>query len=161
VLIEYPYARNYMFTALEAGPPAIEGLIAELTPEVADYRPDPDRFTIREVVAHLADWEPIWLLRMRAVCEQDEPTMPGYDVGQMAVDHDYAHSDPVEQLARYHAGRAAISAYLKERSETDWSRCLIRPEIGRLSLEALTLLVPLHDAYHAKQIVDWSKGYGG
>ena len=34
---------------------------------VADRKPDPERFTIREVVAHMADWEGVWLERARRV----------------------------------------------------------------------------------------------
>jgi len=97
------------------------------------------------------------MLRLRAACEQDEPTVPGYDVWQIAIDRDYAHRDVEEQLARYRSGRAEVIAYLKDRAESDWQRRVNRAEVGWLTLEALAVVIPLHDSYHAKQIVDWRR----
>ena len=49
-------ARIYLISALEGTPDVLNGFLAPLGPEDQrwDFRPDPERFTLREVVAHLA-----------------------------------------------------------------------------------------------------------
>jgi uncharacterized damage-inducible protein DinB len=155
MLTRSPYACRYLFAALEAAPDLFERLLAGLSPEEADRRPDPDRFTIREVMAHLADWEPVFLERMRRICREHEPVMEGYDEGQWAIDHDYAHADVAEQLRLFRERRVEMVGFLRARTPADWAREGERPEIGRVTLEALVLLVPLHDTYHVRQVVAW------
>jgi hypothetical protein len=155
MLTEYPYARHYLFTALKAQPELFERALHELTSDEADRRPDPDRFSIREVMAHLAEWEGIWLERMKRICAEDHPTLPGYDEGAFARDHDYASKDPFEQVRLFREGREKLVAFLGERVESDWQRTALRQEIGVLTLEALTLIIPLHDIYHLQQVQQW------
>lgn len=61
MLIEYPFTRKYLVGALDGAPDVFESLLAGLTDAEIDRRPDPDRFTLREMMAHLADWSrSIW-----------------------------------------------------------------------------------------------------
>jgi hypothetical protein len=155
MVIEFPYLRQYLFTALESAPALFDHLIVGLTDDEADRRPDPARFTIREAMAHLADWEPVFLSRMRRICEEDEPLLEGYDEGQWAVDHNYASTDVFEQSRLFGERRAHMVEFLRSRNPADWQRIGDRPEIGRITLETLTLLIPLHDTYHLRQIAAW------
>jgi uncharacterized damage-inducible protein DinB len=155
MITESPYFRKYLFTALEAQPALFERALAALTAEEADRRPDPERFSIREAVAHIADWEEIFLERMRRICEEDHPTLPGYDEGVLAVERDYASRDPVEQLARYREGRKKMVSFLRDRPASEWQRTADRPEIGTVTLEALAIIVTLHDTYHLEQVSEW------
>jgi uncharacterized damage-inducible protein DinB len=157
MVIEYPYAQRYLFSALESGPELCATLLEGLTPEEADARPDPERFTIREIMAHLAEWEPIFLDRMQRICTEDHPTLEGYDEGALAIEHRYDLTDPMEQLALFREGRSRMVAFLRSRSAEEWSRTGDRPEIGIITLEALALLIPLHDTYHARQIAEWRR----
>lgn len=155
MITEIPYARNYLFTALEAQPELFAKALAGLTTEEADRRPDPNRFNIREVMAHLAEWEGVFLNRMQRIVEEDRPTLPGYDEGVWAIEHDYASKDPLDQLSLFKEGRQKMVAYLRDRTTADWQRTGDRPEIGVITLEALTLLIPLHDTYHLQQVYQW------
>lgn len=152
MLIEYLYAQHYLFTALEASPDLFDALLEGLTAEEADRRPDPKRFTIREIMAHLADWEPIYQERMRRICEEDCPLLEGYDEGLLATEHNYASTEPLEQARLFRERRRKMVEYLRARPAADWQRTGNRPEIGLITLEALALLVPLHDLYHLRQI---------
>lgn len=155
MLVEYPYVRNYLFTALDSGPVLVAALLSGLTEKEADRRPDPNRFTIREILAHLADWDPVFFGRMQRTCAEDHPTLPGYDEGQWAIDHKYTQSDWREQLALFTARRQELTAFLRSRAAEDWARTADRPEIGILTLEAQAVLIPLHDSYHLRQIAEW------
>ena len=161
MLVQYEYTKGYLFTALESSPRLFEHLLRGLTDVEADRRPDPQRFTIREVMAHLADWEDVFLTRMRRICDEDWPVLEGYDEGQRAVDHGYASANPFEQIRLFAERRAKMVAFLRERAPDDWQRVGDRPEIGRITLEALALLVPLHDTYHLRQVADTRCSAGG
>jgi uncharacterized damage-inducible protein DinB len=151
-----PYALKYF---VEHGygsmPDLLENALQGVTEADLDKRPYPERFTLREVVCHLADWEPIWLERMTRMVSEDKPVLPGYDEGQMVIDNDYAHQDLATQLARFRTGRAAMVAFLKTREEADWNRIGVRQEVGEMTLLMLSAMILGHDLYHLKQIQDY------
>ncbi|HEX5322984.1 MAG TPA: DinB family protein [Capsulimonadaceae bacterium] len=155
MLVEYEFTKNYLMGALEGAPDVFERFLAGATQEEIDRRPDPQRFTIREIMAHLADWEPIYFERLRRVRDENQPLLPNYDEGQLAIEHDYAHKDLAEQIHLYRAGRSQITGFLKDLKPSDWQRTGNRPEIGMVTLEALAILIPLHDSYHLRQIAEW------
>jgi uncharacterized damage-inducible protein DinB len=152
-----PGPRKYLLAAIAGTPDVMEALLNSRpgSDPIWDRRPDPARFTLREVVAHLADWEEIFLDRMTRTREQDQPSLQGYDEGQVAIDHDYAHSDPHANLARFRAGRAAMVTVLRSISDTEWERIGRHTEIGPISLEAQAILVAGHDGYHTSQVAQW------
>jgi ADP-ribose pyrophosphatase YjhB (NUDIX family) len=147
--------RYYARTGLESAPVTLERLLGGITDAEADRRPDPERFTLREVVAHLADWEPIWHERLKAIAEQNDPFLPSYDEGQYAIDHDYAHSILSEQLAKFRAGREALARYVASVPVETWSRSGRHGEMGQITFAELVTLVLGHDGYHLRQAVEF------
>src|SRR5262249_2629111 len=118
-------------------------------------RPDPERFTLREVVAHLADWESIWLERLEKIRTESNPTLPSRDEGQLAIEHDYAHADPAERLARFREGRARTLQHPQPLAPQEWARTGQHTEWGALNVATLATLILGHDGYHLGQTVDW------
>jgi hypothetical protein len=55
MLVEYTGARYYLLNALKSAPDIFGFLIDGLTEEAVDFRADAARFSIREVMAHLAE----------------------------------------------------------------------------------------------------------
>ncbi len=159
MLLTYPYAQSYLFAALESTPILLAGALTGLTDAEADFRPDPARFTLREVLAHLADWDPIFSERLTRMQGEDHPTLPGYDEGAKAIEHDYVSSDWREQLALFTERRRTLTAQVRAFSPEDWPRTADRPEIGVLSMQDLTMLIPLHDIYHLRQVREWREMY--
>ncbi len=153
-------ARKYLLAALAGTPDVLDGLLKELPSGDArwDRRPDPERFTLREIVAHLADWEPIFLMRMTRIRDEEEPFLEDYDEGQLAIEHDYAHSDPQAELRRFREGRAAFVSFLKSLPEAAWERSGNRDTIGTISQEGMAVLALGHDGYHTQQVSQWLQG---
>ena len=56
---------TYLYKGLKLSPPAVERIIARIPQHAYDTKTDPERFTLREAISHLADWEPINLYRLR------------------------------------------------------------------------------------------------
>ncbi len=147
--------KYYMKSALSNSPATIACLIKDATTEDYDRRPDPERFTIREVMGHLADWDGVWLERMSRIRDENNPFLPGYDEGQWAIDHNYAGMDVAEQLARLTEGRKKIVALLEGLSEEAWDRTGTHGELGTISIADLATLVIVHDGHHGRQIIEW------
>jgi uncharacterized damage-inducible protein DinB len=149
--------RKYQFATLTGTPDVLDHLLSQVPADspVWDARPDPERFTIREVLAHIADWEPIFLERVTRTAEMERPPLQGYDEGQFAIDRDYAHSDPHANLKRFRQGRETLIAFLRSQPDTAWDRVGVHTELGPITLEGQLGLIVGHDGYHTAQIVQW------
>lgn len=153
-----PASRKYLLTALAGTPDVLDGLLQAVPTEDArwDNRPDPERFTLREIVAHLADWNPIFLDRLARTRDEAEPVLEDCDEGRIAIDHDYAHSDPHAGLKRFREGRAALLDLLRALPEDAWQRIGHRPPLlGPLTMEAQAVVILGHDGYHTQQVAQW------
>src|SRR6185369_15230445 len=148
-------ARFYVMQGLAGAPYVIDRLLQGAASDEFDKRPDPERFTIREVMGHLADWEGVWLERLIRIRDEDNPYLPGYDEGQWAIDHDYAHMDVREQQSRFRDGREKLVSALKGLTPEQWERTASHGEWGSITVEAMAALVLGHDGYHTRQIADW------
>ncbi len=152
-----PYFHRYLLAALEAAPDLLDFAVAGMTDAEADRRPDPERFTLREVLCHVADWEDVFLDRMIRTREQDTPHLQGYDEGQWALDHDYASRDWREQIRLIRERRPRLLVLLQSLSPDDWERAGSHSEVGPLTLETQATLVALHDTYHLRQIAEYRR----
>ena len=147
------HARHYLQIDLESAPEVLARLLDGFTDW--DARPDSSRFSPREMVAHLADWEEVFLTRLMDTRDEAVPVLQGLDEGQVAVDHDYAHAAPAECLHRYEMGRAAIVFLLGGLYSDQWERVGMHTELGPLTLEAQAVLIAAHDGYHRQQALDF------
>ncbi len=150
-------ARDYLLKALSGTPYVLEALLKEVDDSVWDKRPDPERFTLREVLAHLADWEPIWLERVTRIANDDRPFLPSVDESALAVENDYAASSPAESIQRYREGRSALIAYLSTLPDEAWDRTCDREFVGILNLQQQAFFALAHDGYHMKQVAEWTQ----
>lgn len=159
MLTEHSGPRFYLLGALAATPKVLEHLLRDLSEAEADFTPDAVRFTIREVAAHLSDWDVIFLERMQRTRDEDEPFLRDSDEGQLAIENDYAGADVGKQLCLFRQRRALLCDFANEVSTQQWQRFCQHQRVGRLTLEALVTLIPLHDAYHLRQIVEWRRAF--
>lgn len=145
------YVRHYVMEGLLATPLTLAALTQGITASELDARPDPERFALREVICHLADWEPIWLGRLQRIVTEDQPLMENIDEGAMAITNRYAEQDFAEQLVRFTEGRTALVAYLRSLEPEQWER------IGRhnlwktITVDGFAALILGHDGYHVRQ----------
>ncbi len=151
-----PRLYTYLLLDLDSAPDVLARMLRGVTdPAAYDARPDPARFTLREVLAHLADWEAVFLRRLTTTRDEDNGILQGLDEGRVALDHDYAHADPSECLARYKSGRAAIVSFLRALAPDQWQRVGYHTELGPITLETQAILIAVHDGYHRQQTLEW------
>ena len=148
-----PYIQRYILSGLRATPQVYMKLLEGITDEEADRRPDADRFTIREAIAHMADWDEIFRTRGERIRDEELPLLPGYDEGQLAIERNYATMPVAESLERFIANRAALLAFFESLQASDWERQGNRDEIGMIDLTDLSVMALGHDGYHAEQFI--------
>ena len=154
--------RNYMLKALGGNPSVVGKLLLGISPDdpIWEIHPDSDRFSLREIVAHLADWDPIFLGRMNRTLHEDHPTLLDIDEGEAAIRNDYAHSDPLAGIQHFQEARLQTIQFSNSLKESDWSRSALKEPLGELTIEQHHMLILSHDGYHLQQIVQWLKAGG-
>ncbi|MBC8143555.1 MAG: DinB family protein [Armatimonadetes bacterium] len=153
------YALRYLLSSLEGTPSVLSALLAGIPTDspVWDARPDPDRFSLREILAHLADWEPVAHERIVRTATETAPFLPNWDEEKAVLVGDYAHSEPHESLRLFTISRGVTVHTLASLAEADWSRVARREGVGELTIERQAFLMLAHDGYHLRQVVEQVK----
>jgi len=154
------FTRSYLLHGLEDSPVVLQHLMAQAPSDAWDRRPDPDRFTLREIVAHLADWDEVWLERLDIMLTQDDTNahIPDRDPGQLARDNDYSRAVPAESLQRFQTRRTELVSRLQNLQTDDWQRAGQHEARGPFTVEDLAVTALGHDNYHLAQVTEWVRG---
>lgn len=142
----------YLMPGLELSPLAIARLVALIDPSRLDERPAPERFTAREGISHLADWEPIWVERFKVGLENPGGRIVAYDESQFAIDRKYAERDVNAEARRFGRGRKEVVKLVRSFQPEDWKKTIDHPERGILTLEDMANMLLGHDMYHVEHL---------
>ena len=105
-----------------------------------------------EVLAHLADAELVFGLRVRLVLTNQRPTLPLLDQGALAVRARYLEWPPELALERFTTRRAETLELLSSCSAGELERVGVHPVRGEVSVADLVALALAHDTDHVGQI---------
>ncbi len=145
--------RQDLLDAFRASPQALEGVLRNCTPEQAhNARGGDENWSVVEVVCHLRDAEERALERMRAMRDQTDPFLPGYDQAVWAKERKYAEADLNKVFADYKRLRAVHLAELEALPPAGWAREGRHEEQGQITIENHTWHLVSHDLIHAAQI---------
>jgi len=134
------------------GPELLAVVLTGVFGEEEDFVPAPGKWSIRQLIAHLADSELVDAHRMRAVIAEDNPTLTGYDQNLWTQNLDYAHRKPKQSLESFRRQRADNYELLKHVPENAFSRTGNHSERGRLTLLELVETGAQHVENHARQM---------
>ncbi len=149
----YDTARD-LVDALAATPDVFRAVLAGVDPGLARRaRGGDEGWSVVQVACHLRDAEERALERARAMRDEDEPALPGYDQDAWAIERRYAEDDLGRALDAFFAFRAEHLAFLRALAPAAWARSGIHAEQGRITIEAHTVHLVSHDAQHLAQVV--------
>lgn len=112
----------------------------------------PGKWSVVEVVQHLADTEIVYGYRLRATVAEDGPALAGYDQDAWATRLRYrevAFDDALEQLD---ALRSANLRWLRTLTPEERRRVGVHSERGEESVDHGLVLLAGHDLVHRRQI---------
>src|SRR5579885_69261 len=138
----------YLFPALELSPKAFARLVAQIPEKRYDVTTDPNRFTLRQALAHLADWEPIFLQRIQAGVDHNGAEVQGMDETQRAIEKNYDSWNVQESLKIFAEARSQTVRYLKTLSGEQWTSTVRHNEKGMMTAYDQANMLVGHDVYH-------------
>jgi hypothetical protein len=142
-----------LLDALRAAPAVLEALLRGCSQEQAQRaRGGDEDWSVIEVVCHLRDAEERALERMRAMRDQADPFLPGYDQERWAKERNYAAAQLSEALAAFDRFHAQHLAELSALVPDEWERTGQHAEMGRITIASHTLHIVSHNMIHAAQI---------
>ena len=117
-----------------------------------DYAPEPGKWSIRQIVAHLADTEIVGAMRFRRVIAEDEPKLEPFDQNAWASNLDYARRKTSQALETFRRIRGENYELLKDLPEAAFERAGVHAERGRLTLKQLLQGFAEHAENHVAQM---------
>jgi hypothetical protein len=112
----------------------------------------PGKWSIRDVVQHLADSELVGGFRLRMVLAHDRPRLTGYDQDLWADRLEYGSVDIGEALEQFTVLRRANARLWARLTPVDLKRIGIHGERGEESLDRMRRLYAGHDILHLRQL---------
>jgi hypothetical protein len=143
-------AMQHAIALLEKTPILFETLLRDVSAELLQWKPAPDRWSISEVLSHLADSERVLSERARRLVEEDSPALKAYEQPEGG----YAQGSAAEHLARFTAMRHATLTFLKAVPAAAGSRTGLHSEIGTITLGEMLNEWASHDLGHLRQIAE-------
>jgi uncharacterized damage-inducible protein DinB len=133
-------------------PELLAKLLAKASHEQITTRPSKDKWSIGEILAHLAEDELATAWRYRQMVEHSGLQLMGFDQDLWARLGDYRSRVPHESLALFRLARNVNLQFLKQITAEQWECCGIHPERGRITIKDLAVHMVGHDANHIEQI---------
>jgi len=126
----------------------IEGLSAA---ELA-RRPAPEKWSIQEIVAHLADDELVGGYRLRMILSSPGTAIQAFDQDTWARTGRYDRTDVRSSLEIFRVLRRANLALLRSLRAEEWELSGVHAERGVESIRDIAMYFAGHDINHFKQI---------
>ncbi len=146
--------RDAILLALAATPDDLARLRKDRSPDDL-LRPSQDGgWGVVEVLAHLRDWEEVFLDRLRTVRDEDHPFLPVQDDELWPIERDYRGQDPDRTLERFRQIRADTIDFLTGLPVGDWERTATHGSAGEVTIHFLANHICDHDTEHVGQARD-------
>jgi len=130
----------------------IDRLIKGVSPAKLRKRPTPDKWSVNEILAHLADTEIVVGFRMRLILGASGSLIAAFDQDSWVTSGHYEKRSPQKSLDQFRAVREANLALLKSLTPDQWKHYGMHPERGQETIERIVRMFAGHDINHLKQI---------
>src|SRR5688500_2342667 len=115
-------------------------------------RPRPEKWSIQEIVAHLADDELVGAYRIRLILSASGTPIQAFDQAVWARTGRYATREVGESLSLFRVLREANLSLLHTLSAEEWDMYGVHAERGTESVRDIASYYAGHDINHFKQI---------
>ena len=137
----------------QATPSQLERRLRDVAPEELIRRPAPEKWSIAEIVAHLADAELAMGWRLRNMLANPGVALTWWDEAVWAERLGYAQQEPSLSAGVFRALRESNLRLLESVPRTRWAECYGVHEVrGRQTVEEFVRLEAAHDLNHLRQI---------
>lgn len=115
-------------------------------------RPAPEKWSVSEIIAHLADAEIVGGFRLRFILGSPGAPIVAYDQDQWVSSGHYEKRDPRKSVEEFRVLRECNLALLKSLEPRQWKHYGMHSERGQESIEQIVRMFAGHDINHLQQI---------
>jgi hypothetical protein len=130
----------------------IEKLLKGVPAAKLRERPERDKWSVTEIVAHLADTEIVGGFRMRMILGAPGTPISAFNQDAWVVAGHYDKRDVHKSLEQFRAIRDANLALLKTLTPEQWKHHGIHSERGEETIDHIVRMFAGHDLNHTRQI---------
>ncbi len=135
-----------------ATPKKLERLIKGVSLSKLRKRPAPDKWSVVEILAHLADTEIVGGFRIRMILGAPGTPIAGFNQDAWVTSGHYNKRDPRRSLEQFRVFREANLALLKSITPEQWKHYGVHSERGEETVEHIVRMFAGHDLNHIQQI---------
>jgi hypothetical protein len=135
-----------------ATPKKLQRLLSRATLSKLRKRPAPGKWSIAEIVVHLADAEIAGAWRMRLILGSPGSPVAAFDQDSWVTALHYDKRDPRKALEQFRVVRETNLALLKTLTPEQWKHHGMHSERGQETIEHIVRMFAGHDLNHIAQI---------
>lgn len=135
---------------IAATPTQLSSLVNAAGPGGVERPRAPGKWSIRQILCHLADCESVFAVRLRQTLAETHHVIQPFDQDLWAKRHDGVAARAA--LAAFTAMREWNVAFVRAASEADFAKAVTHPERGEMTFRTLVETIAGHDRNHLKQI---------
>ncbi|HZQ22815.1 MAG TPA: DinB family protein [Terriglobales bacterium] len=142
-----------LLEAAEQSPREIAAAVSGLSDRMLRYKPAPEKWSILEILGHLADIEIVYAYRLRQMLADEKPVIAPMDQDAWARHLGYLESSPAELVALYGLNRHHTLRLLRRLRAGDLEKSAFHPERqGNVSVADVVQMMAGHGSNHLAQI---------
>jgi len=142
-----------MVASLDASARAIDALVAGVTPELARHHPAPGKWSIHEILGHLADEERVdFRTRIDYMLHRPGEAWPAIDPERTVRDGHFDERALETLRADFARERRKSIEWLEGLHTAHWSASYQHPKMGEFTAASMLCAWAAHDLLHLRQI---------
>ena len=139
--------------AAEKSPKQIAAAVSGLPEKTLRYKPAPNKWSILEILAHLADMEILYAYRIRQMLADKKPVIAPIDQDDWARNLGYLETPPAELVSLYGLNRHHNLRLLRRLKPGDLEKGAFHPEYKKdVTVAEMVERMGGHGANHLEQI---------
>jgi uncharacterized damage-inducible protein DinB len=137
----------------EKSPRQVAIAVLGISDKVLRYKPAMDKWSILEILGHLADIEIVYAYRLRQMLADEKPVIAAMDQDAWANRLGYMQSSPAELVALYGLNRHANVQLLRRLKPEHLEKAAYHPELQKnVSVAEMVEKMSAHGVSHVEQI---------
>ena len=129
------------------------GLLLDISDEQAHFRYAPGKWTIKEVIGHMADTERVMAYRLLAIARGDTVSLPGFDDKEYAQHASFDKQSVKDLLQNLNIVRQSTIHLIKSLTKEDLLRRGTTNNT-QITVRALIAIIAGHELHHCNIIRD-------
>jgi uncharacterized damage-inducible protein DinB len=131
-------------------PATLQALVMKASAPQLTKPSAPGKWSVREILCHLADCELVFGFRLRQTVAEDNPTIQPFDQDHWATN--YSRMDASQALSVFSAFRDWNIAFIRASGPEAMQRKTTHPERGAMTFQTIVETMGGHDINHLKQV---------